>query len=128
MRDFDMFRKSALRYWERRRIVYNLALVPPALFSWALTDTLNYAGDPHKTDYLHLLLLFGVSAAAANICYSLAYSLEFVFGSDDPASRWLRLGRSGAFVAGVLFAMLLALVGGWNIANLEYNDFLRHAR
>jgi hypothetical protein len=128
MQDFGTFRRSALRYWERRRIVYNLALVPPALFSWALTDTLNYAGDPHKIHYLHLLLLFGVSAFAANICYSLAYSLEFVFGSDDSASRWLRLGRTAAFVAGVLFAMFLALVGGWNIANLEYNDFLRHVR
>jgi hypothetical protein len=128
MRDFVSFRGAALRYWERRRIVYNLALVSPALFSWALTDVLNYAGDPHKIHYLHLLLLFGVAALAANICYSLAYGLEFVFGSDDPACRWLRFGRNAAFVGGVLFAVLLALVGGWNIANLEYNDFLRHAR
>jgi hypothetical protein len=61
-----------------------------------------------------------VSALGANICYSFAYVLEFFLGSDEPTSRWLRFGRITVFVAGVLFAMLLALVGGWNIAQLDY--------
>ena len=61
-----------------------------------------------------------MSAFGANVCYSFAYALEFLFGSDEPTSRWMRFGRTGTFVAGVLFAMLLALIGGRNIAGMEY--------
>ena len=40
MRDFNKFRHIAIRYWERRRIIYNLALVPPAIFSYGFIDNL----------------------------------------------------------------------------------------
>jgi hypothetical protein len=56
----------------------------------------------------------------ANICYSFAYAVEFLFGSDDPASHWLRFGRTTTFAGGVLFAMLLALIGGYNIAQMHW--------
>lgn len=36
MRDYDAFRKTAIRYWERRRIFYNLALIFPALFGYCI--------------------------------------------------------------------------------------------
>jgi len=120
MRDFGAFRRSAFRYWERRRILYNLALVPPSLFSFALTDTLYHVGDPHKIHYWRLLLVFGLSALGANICYCFAYALEFVLGDDAPTSRWMLFGRTTALVAGILFAILLALIGGWNIAQWEW--------
>ena len=121
MRDFHAFRRSAVRYWERRRIIYNAALVLPALVGYGLTDTLNWVGDPHRTHYGYIIPLFLVSAVGANVCYSFSYALEFLFGSDDPTSRWLRSGRTTAFVCGVLFAMLLALVGGRNIAMMEWS-------
>jgi hypothetical protein len=121
MRDFTASRRLAVRYWERRRIIYNLALAPPALLSYAITDGLNWVGDSHPFHYFPLFLLFSLSALGANICYSFAYALEFVLGSDEPRSRWMRFGRSMAFVGGVLFAMGLALMGGWNIAQLDYN-------
>lgn len=120
MRDFTAFKRSAVRYWERRRIFYNLALVPPSFFGFALADTLNYVGDPHRLNYWRLLLLFGLSGLGANICYSFAFALEFVLGSDDPTSRWLRFGRAAMFVAGILFGMLLAFLGGVNIAHFEF--------
>ena len=65
-------------------------------------------------------MLFILSAIGANVCYSFAYALEFLFGSDDPASRWLRFGRNVAFISGLILAMLLAAVGGRNIALMEY--------
>lgn len=120
MHDFARFRGSAVRYWERRRVLYNLALVPPALFSFALADALAHAGDPHRLNYWRLLGMFGLSALGANVCYSFVYALEFVLGNDDPTSRWTRFGRSIAFVAGVLFAMVLAFFGGANIAHWEF--------
>ncbi len=94
MRDFHAFRRSAVRYWERRRIIYNAALTLPALVGYKLTDTLNWVGDPHETHYANVIPLFLVSAVGANVCYSFAYAQEFVFGSDDPASRWLRSGST----------------------------------
>jgi len=81
-----------------------------------------YGGDPHKTHYGLVLWWFALSALGANICYSFAYVVEFLFGSDDPKSRWLRFGRTTAFVGGVVFGILLALVGGRNIATMEYYE------
>lgn len=126
MRDFRAFRQATFRYWERRRIIYNLALVLPALFGFGFTDNLNHVGDPHPIHFSCIIPWFVLSALGANICYSFAYGLEFVFGSDDPMSRWLRFGRASAFVSGTLFAMLLSLTGGYNIAQLHWNYGIRH--
>jgi len=126
MRDFHAFRKSAVRCWERRRIIYNAALVLPAFFGYGLADTLNWVGDSHQTHYAFIVPMFLASAVGANICYSFAYALAFLFGSDSPTSRWQRFGRTTAFVGGVLFAMLLALIGGRNIADMEWSYGIKH--
>jgi hypothetical protein len=120
MRNYSTFRGKAIRYWESRRFVYNIALIPPALVAFIATDVMNYVGDPHPVVYPFLLLWFALCAVGANICYSFAYVLEFLFGSDVPTSHWLRFGRTTAFAGGVLFAIVLALVGGYNIANMAY--------
>jgi hypothetical protein len=127
MKDHTKFKHTAVRYWERRRILYNLALVPPAFFGYMLTAGVIYVGDPHETHYGYVGSLLVLSALGANICYLFAYAFEFLFGSDDPASRWLRFGRTTVFVTGVLFAMLLALIGGRNIAMMEFDEQFRHA-
>jgi hypothetical protein len=88
MRDYQVFRHTAIRYWERRRIFYNLAILLPAGFGFAFTDTINWVGDPHKIHYSFILPWFAMSAIGANICYSFAYALEFLFGSDDPRLWW----------------------------------------
>jgi len=121
MRDFATFRTSAIRYWERRRLVYNLLLVPPALFGYFTATELSVAvGDHSYVGILGIGLLFLVAAIGANVCYSTCYSLEFVFGSDEASSAWLRFGRRVALIAGIIFAMMLAVVGGRNIGLLEY--------
>src|SRR5204863_8188833 len=51
MRDCVAFKKAAIRYWERRRAIYNLALLLPALFGYTFSDTMNWVGDPHRTHY-----------------------------------------------------------------------------
>lgn len=120
------FRQLALRYWERRRIIYNLALIPPAFVGYAVADTLNWVGDAHKTHYGFIVFWLAMSAFGANICYSFAYALEFLFGDDTPTSGWVRFGRTSAFVGGVLVAMFLALIGGRNIADMEYYEGIKH--
>ena len=125
MRDFQTFKRSAVRYWERRRIPYNLALLLPAFVGYGVTDTLNWVGDDHERLYAYIIPWFAASALGANVCYSLVYVLEFFFGSEDPASRWLRSGRTATFVFGLLLSMVLALVGGGNIAMMEWQHGFR---
>ena len=121
MNDYHAFRASAIRYWERRRIIYNLALVPPAFFAFMLGTAISYAGDnPYNLHPYYRFTLFGLCAFGANICYSFAYALEFLFGSDHPNSRWLRFGRRNCFAGGVLIGMVLAFAGGAQIAIMEF--------
>lgn len=124
MRDYLSFRRTAIRYWELRRIVYNLALIPPSLLAYLFTTGLLWAGDEPDFHYKFTMIQFGLCAFGANICYSFAYVLEFWFGTVEPDSRWLRFGRVTVFVVGLLFAMILALIGGRNIAEMEFHHQL----
>ena len=120
MHDYHDFRHAAIRYWERRRAIYNVALLPPSALAYMLTAGVSRASDDYGWHPYRVLLLFLLSALGANICYTFAYALEFLFGSEDPASRWLRFGRSTAFASGLVFAVLLAAIAGRNIALMEF--------
>lgn len=120
MHTSQAFRQWAIRYWERR-LLYNLALVPPALFSYFLCAGVSAGvGDLRHLSTISVIGLFLLSAFGANVCYTFVYVLEFFFRSDAPDSRWSRAGRTVALIAGTLFAMFLALIGGRNIATMEY--------
>jgi hypothetical protein len=122
MQDYHTFKHTAIRYWERRRIIYNLLLIPPSFFAYMLTAGVMYVGDPHDTLYGFLLFWFTLSALGANAAYSLVYALEFLIDNDDPTSTWLCSGRRAVFVCGLILSMVLALVGGRNIAIMEYAE------
>ena len=101
MRDFHAFRDTAIRTG-----------------SVAALSTI-WCSCPHETHYSYVLPLFALSALGANICYSFAYALEFLFGSDDAASRWMRYGRTTAFVTGLyLLCFSRLLAGGTLRSNL----------
>lgn len=117
---FETYRTSAIRYWERRRIAYNLALIPPALLSYAFTSALAHAGDDFQWQGGFVLSLFAVSAVGANICYSFAYALEFLYGFPTSAKRRFKYERTSAFAAGLVLSIILALIGGREIALMEY--------
>lgn len=94
MHDFATYRKSAIRYWERKRIAYNLALVLPAFLGYGLAAGVSAGvGDQPHHGWGAVLFLFVLSAIGANACFSLGYALEFLFGSDSPDSRWPRFWR-----------------------------------
>src|SRR5258707_118460 len=109
MHDFKSYRRSAIRYWEWRRILYNLALIPSAFFSFMICGATSGATDDVSIlSTGEILRMFVLSAVGANICYSFAYVLEFLFGSNEPESRWPRWGRTTALISGILVAMVLA--------------------
>ena len=127
MREYQSFRLSAIRYWERRRIIYNLALTLPAWFGYSAAKVFAHAGDVPPTSYPYFLFWLILSAIGANICYTFAYALEFLFGNDDPKSAWMQFGRTTAFVAGTAFAMALSFVGGRQIALMEFHELIRRS-
>jgi len=117
MHDFATFKRTAIRYWERRRLYYNLALVLPMLFGFSMGATAAARhGLVRESGTAVVVLLFALWAVPANMCYTSAYSLEFLFGSDIPESRWTRFGRTLSFIAGTIFAMILASFGGADVA------------
>jgi hypothetical protein len=93
---------DALRYWEPRRIVYNLILAAVTaawlVFTW-----------PHFRASLTLqsLLLIVILAAAANLCYCAAYLADLFVQYSHFQSEW-RERRWILWLAGTLFAVLIA--------------------
>jgi hypothetical protein len=120
MLDYSSFRRAAVRYWEKRRLWYNLALVLPAFLGYAPSVVSAGVGDRQHLGTAAVACLFLLSALGANICYSFAYALEFMFATEATDSSWLRFGRRLCFIFGTLFAMMLAFMGGQNIYYMEY--------
>ena len=93
---------SALRWWEPRRIVYNLVLATVTAIELA-------SAWPRSWERLSIdtgLQIFLLSVLA-NVFYSAAYlpDLMFQFGAGESG---LRLGRRIVFLVGILFAATLA--------------------
>jgi hypothetical protein len=93
---------DALRYWEPRRILYNLLLAAVVL-GWA------GATWPHFRPALgvQMLLVLFVLAVLANVCYRGAYVIDIPLQLSSFAARWRRW-RWALWLTGMLFAAILA--------------------
>lgn len=93
---------DAIRYWEPRRILYNLALlvVVAALYFTNLPES----RASINTDSLQVLF---VLAVLANVAYCAAYVVDVVAQLSSFRSTWLRL-RWTLLLVGVAFAAILA--------------------
>lgn len=93
---------NAARFWEPRRIYYNLLLLAVTAF-WFIESWPHFRDAPQLTP----LLLFGVLALLANICYSAAYVPDLL--AQRYASTLISARKRWAlWTLGTLFAMLLA--------------------
>jgi len=93
--------KDAIRYWEPRRVAYNLALIALA-GAWVLRTWPHFrpAFTPQSIPPLAVL------SALANACYCAAYVVEVLV--HDPASTGIwRHWRTGLWIAGTLLALLI---------------------
>jgi hypothetical protein len=120
MSGYQALKRAAIQYWERRRIIYNVLLVPPSVLTYALGATIFRGGDGSGHHHYYVVLLFLLAALGANICYTFAYVVEFFFLTDTPSTRWLRFGRTMTFALGVIFSIVLAIFGGREIALMEF--------
>jgi hypothetical protein len=100
-RQFRGLLADAMRFWEPRRLIYNLVLFAVAMI-WLV------ASWPHFRPALTLssLLILSVLALLANVCYCTAYLLDIPMQLTS-ASADLRGQRWGLWLVGMLFAIVL---------------------
>jgi hypothetical protein len=93
---------DALRYWEPRRLIYNLVLTAVTVIWFAATW-------PHFRPALtvHSLLLLAVLGLLANVCYCAAYLADIPMQCSSFGAVWRRR-RWGPWLLGTLFAIVLA--------------------
>jgi hypothetical protein len=105
---------EAIRFWEPRRVVYNLAL-SVVVVVWLV------ATWPHFRPALTLtsLFLFFILALLANTCYCAAYFVDIPIQHSALCTVWRRW-RWGLWLVGTLFAIL---VENYWIADEIYPDF-----
>src|SRR5258708_359146 len=94
--------KDATRYWESRRIGYNIILAFVVL-AWVVFTWPHFR--PAFTWHSGVLLL--VLAAAANVCYCAAYPVDIAMQRASLRFPWKRR-RWVLWCAGVLFSVVLA--------------------
>ena len=102
---------AAIRYWEPRRILYNLGLAVVVVFHIV-------RGWPSSRESLHfngLLLLFAL-AVLANVAYCAAYVVDIVVQMSGFRDSWLRL-RWILFAIGLAFAGTLTHFFAFGIFN-----------
>ena len=119
--EFADYKKEAIRFWELRRIIWNLLLIPPSLFGYVFAAGVAVAVDDSPQFGLPIVaVLFCFSAVGANICYSLAYVIEFWAAGRSCEEGYRVKGRRLLFGLGCFIGIGLALSGGRNIAILQY--------
>jgi hypothetical protein len=93
---------DALRYWEPRRVVYNLILT-------AITGIWVAATWPHFRPMLtlHSLLLLTILAIIANVCYCAAYLVDILLQLSPVGAGWKRR-RWVLWAMGTLVAIVAA--------------------
>ncbi len=100
---------NAIRYWEPRRILYNLLLAVIVVFHFV-------RGLPFSRTVLQfntLLLLF-VLAVLANVAYCAAYVPDVFAQMSSLRDSWLRY-RWVLLVVGLAFAAVLAHFWSWGL-------------
>ncbi len=93
---------DALRYWEPRRIAYNLVLAG-VVAAWLVFTWPRFRSAVTWPSLMALLAL----AALANACYCAAYVVEAALQRSSSRELWLR-SRWILWLSGALFAAVLA--------------------
>lgn len=105
---------DALRFWERGRILYNLALLSIVLGAvW-------YGGKDWRL-LLGMAPALFVLAVAANALYCLAYPADLLLQASEFRAQWRRL-RWILWSIGMLTACVLA---GWIVQDIAFSEYPR---
>lgn len=94
---------DAIRWWEKRRIGYNLVLAVVVI----TTLVLNPPASGMLSGYAQLVLPLFILAILANACYCTAYLVDIPLQLSDFREPWRRR-RILLWIIGTLFATALA--------------------
>ncbi len=94
---------DAIRFWEPRRLLYNVALAAVVLAWVAITGWSRVHHHPTFESMLAILVL----AVLANLCYCAAYVIDLPVQLSVYGAAWRRR-RWWLWLGGSLFAMALA--------------------
>jgi hypothetical protein len=105
---------NAIRYWEPRRILYNLMLT-------AITTIHFVLGLPYSRSILHIniVLLLFLLAVLANVAYCAAYLPDVFAQMSTMRDTWLRY-RWVVFLVGVAFAGVLTHF--WSLGIFDHSQ------
>ena len=92
---------AAIRYWEPRRLIYNVVLAAVVLACFGL----NYPASKPTISLDFVLLLF-LLAVLANVAYCAAYMVDIFASASGYREQWWRL-RWIIFAVGLLFAAII---------------------
>jgi len=92
---------SAIRYWEPRRLIYNLVLAVVVLACFGL----NYPVSKSTISLDFVLVLF-LLAVLANVAYCAAYVVDIFASASGYQEQWWKL-RWIIFTIGLLFAAII---------------------
>jgi len=94
---------SAVRFWERRRIAYNIVLTL-LVIGWVIFTWPHFA---QVLNFFTFVIMLGL-AALANLCYCAAYAADMILQLQTATPASLRRCRTLLWWAGMLFALALA--------------------
>jgi len=92
---------EAIRYWEPRRVAYNLVLAAVVLAHFGI----NYPASTNVFS-INLALVLFLLAVLANVAYCAAYVVDIFAQSSDFRQTWLKY-RWIVFATGLVFAGIL---------------------
>ena len=93
---------DSIRYWEARRLLYNLALTTLAI-AWVVLTWPHFQPAFTLESGLKVLVL----ATLANLCYCAVYLVEIPMQESTLSAVWRRW-RWTLWLGGTLFALLFA--------------------
>ncbi len=94
------YRKAVIRYWEFRRIIFNVLLLADAWLGWSISNAFNVGIDDIPGARLSdpgVLLRFAVMFLVVNIAFCVGYVFDFTIGR--PRELWPAPFRAILFVA-----------------------------
>lgn len=106
-----MTRKEIIRWWESRRLRYDLLVGAVGMITWLLVLCVgSLAVRPGEDFEEPIMMIIGpfIYGAMANLCYCLGWVVDTCFYRGTP--------RTSLFKVGLVFSMVLtALPGIWAI-------------
>ena len=106
------YRKAVIRYWELRRIIFNVLLLADAWLGWSISNAFNVGIDDIPGARLSdpgVLLRFAVMFLVVNIAFCVGYVFDFTIGR--PRKLWPAPFRAILLVA--ICVSSLWLSGGY---------------